>query len=39
MKERELDFTIDLNYGNENFEVLTADLSFDYIKINALYRT
>ncbi|MDD3819655.1 MAG: bifunctional glutamate N-acetyltransferase/amino-acid acetyltransferase ArgJ [Actinomycetota bacterium] len=39
MKERELNFTIDLNYGDKSFEVLTADLSFDYIKINALYRT
>ncbi len=39
MKKREIEFTIDLNYGNKNFEVLTADLSFDYIKINALYHT
>lgn len=39
IKEREIDFTIDLNYGNGDFEVLTADLSFEYIKINALYRT
>ncbi len=39
MKEREIKFIIDLNYGKEKFKVLTADLSFDYIKINALYRT
>jgi len=39
MKKREIKFTIDINYGNKGFEVLTADLSFDYIKINALYHT
>lgn len=39
MKEREIRFTINLNCGSKDFEVLTADLSFDYIKINALYRT
>lgn len=39
MKEKEIKFTVNLNYGNEEFSVLTADLSFDYIKINALYRT
>jgi len=39
MKEKEIKFTVDLNCGKEKFKVLTADLSFDYIKINALYRT
>ena len=39
MKEKEIKFTVDLNYGNEEFSILTADLSLDYIKINALYRT
>jgi len=39
MKEKEINFTINLNYGDKEFEVLTTDLSFDYIKINALYRT
>ncbi len=39
MKDKEIKFTVDLNCGHKNFEVLTADLSFDYIKINALYRT
>jgi glutamate N-acetyltransferase/amino-acid N-acetyltransferase len=39
MKEKEIKFKVDLNYGNEEFSVLTTDLSFDYIKINALYRT
>ena len=39
MKEKEIKFTVDLSYGKEEFSVLTTDLSFDYIKINALYRT
>ncbi|MFZ3085300.1 MAG: bifunctional glutamate N-acetyltransferase/amino-acid acetyltransferase ArgJ [Candidatus Hydromicrobium sp.] len=39
MKEKEIKFTVDLSYGKKEFSVLTTDLSFDYIKINALYRT
>jgi len=39
MKEREIKFTVDLGYGKEQFSILTTDLSFDYIKINALYHT
>jgi len=39
MKEKEIKFTVDLNSGNEEFNVLTTDLSIDYVKINALYRT
>ncbi len=39
MKEKEIKFTVDLNSGNEGFNVLTTDLSIDYVKINALYRT
>ncbi|MFA5014367.1 MAG: bifunctional glutamate N-acetyltransferase/amino-acid acetyltransferase ArgJ [Actinomycetota bacterium] len=39
MKEKEIKFTVDLNSGKEEFNVLTADLSIDYVKINALYRT
>ena len=39
MKEKEVKFTVDLSYGKEEFSVLTTDLSFDYIKINALYHT
>ncbi|GAG69019.1 unnamed protein product, partial [marine sediment metagenome] len=31
--------TVDLSYGKEEFSVLTTDMSFDYIKINALYHT
>lgn len=39
MKEKEVKFTVDLSYGKDEFSVLTTDLSFDYIKINALYHT
>jgi glutamate N-acetyltransferase/amino-acid N-acetyltransferase len=39
MKEKEVKFTVDLSYGKEEFSVLTTDMSFDYIKINALYHT
>jgi len=39
MKEKEIKFTVDFNSGKEEFDVLTTDLSIDYIKINALYRT
>jgi len=39
MKEKEVKFTVDLSYGKEEFSVMTTDLSFDYIKINALYHT
>lgn len=39
MKEKEVRFTVDLSYGKEEFSVLTTDMSFDYIKINALYHT
>jgi len=39
MKEKEIKFTVDLSYGKEEFSVMTTDLSFDYIKINALYHT
>jgi len=38
MKEKEVKFTVDLSYGKEEFSVLTTDMSFDYIKINALYH-
>ncbi len=39
MKEKEIKFTVDLNSGKQEFNVLTTDLSIDYVKINALYRT
>ena len=39
MKEYEIDITIDLKSGKEWEEVLTCDLSYDYVKINAEYTT
>jgi len=30
---------LNLNLGNESFEYLTCDLSYDYVRINAEYRT
>ena len=39
MKKHEIDITIDLKCGKEWEEVLTCDLSYDYVKINAEYTT
>jgi glutamate N-acetyltransferase/amino-acid N-acetyltransferase len=39
MKNPRFDITIDLKGGKSAFTVLTSDLSIDYIKINAEYRS
>lgn len=39
MQTHEIDITIDLHNGKEWEEVLTCDLSYDYVKINAEYTT
>lgn len=39
MSESELTITIDLAMGNSNATVWTSDLSYDYVKINAEYRS
>ncbi|TYB34896.1 MAG: bifunctional glutamate N-acetyltransferase/amino-acid acetyltransferase ArgJ [Flexistipes sinusarabici] len=39
MSEESFTITIDLNIGNSEAEVYTSDLSYDYVKINADYRT
>jgi glutamate N-acetyltransferase/amino-acid N-acetyltransferase len=39
MKSSEYKITIDLNIGNASFNVFTSDLTYEYIKINAEYRT
>ena len=39
MSESELDITIDLSHGDQCSTVWTSDLSYDYVKINAEYRT
>lgn len=38
-KRKEVDITINLNNGDKEATVLTCDLTLDYIKINAHYRT
>jgi glutamate N-acetyltransferase/amino-acid N-acetyltransferase len=39
LKKRSFKVTIDLHQGRHQFSVLTTDLSIDYVKINASYRS
>jgi glutamate N-acetyltransferase / amino-acid N-acetyltransferase len=39
LKEKDITITIDLGMGTDEFTVYTTDLSYDYVKINAEYRT
>lgn len=39
LKKREYTITVDFGIGNSQFEYLTSDLSYDYVKINAEYST
>ncbi len=39
MKNSEINISIDLNQGNQNAMVWTCDLSYDYVRINADYRS
>jgi len=39
MKSSKIDITINLNNGKESDEVVTCDLSYNYVKINAEYTT
>jgi glutamate N-acetyltransferase / amino-acid N-acetyltransferase len=39
LKNSEFSVTVDLNLGEGQSTVLTTDLSYDYVKINADYRT
>jgi glutamate N-acetyltransferase/amino-acid N-acetyltransferase len=39
MKEREFDLLLNLKQGKASARVMTCDLSFDYVKINAEYTT
>ena len=38
-KKKDIGITIDLKSGNKTYRALTTDLSYDYVKINAYYRT
>ena len=39
MKQSDIEIRIDLARGDAEVEVLTCDLSYDYVKINAEYRS
>jgi glutamate N-acetyltransferase/amino-acid N-acetyltransferase len=39
MKRKEFTIVIDLNIGKASSKVLTCDLTEDYVKANASYRT
>jgi len=39
MDEAEIDITVQLHRGNENATIWTCDFSYDYVRINAEYRT
>jgi len=39
MRQREYDITLDLGLGSHEYWVWTCDLSYDYIRINAEYRS
>ncbi|MCG2676699.1 bifunctional ornithine acetyltransferase/N-acetylglutamate synthase, partial [bacterium] len=39
LKEKEIKIIVDLNLGRENAKVWTCDLTPEYVKINAHYRT
>ncbi len=38
-ESEEIEIVLNLNLGNCRFEYLTCDLSYDYVRINAEYRT
>ena len=38
-RQKEIRLRLDLGLGNASFTAYTCDLSFDYIKINASYRS
>ncbi len=39
MNKKEISVAVNLNDGKYSFDIYTTDLTFDYIKINASYRT
>ncbi|WP_111978819.1 bifunctional glutamate N-acetyltransferase/amino-acid acetyltransferase ArgJ [Algibacillus agarilyticus] len=39
MNEQEIDITVELNRGDEQATIWTCDFSYDYVRINAEYRT
>jgi len=39
MEARDIDLTVNLGIGKASFHIYTTDLSYEYIRINASYRT
>ncbi|HNT44511.1 MAG TPA: bifunctional ornithine acetyltransferase/N-acetylglutamate synthase, partial [Syntrophorhabdaceae bacterium] len=39
MSRKEISVTVDLNDGTASFDIYTTDLTYDYVKINASYRS
>jgi glutamate N-acetyltransferase/amino-acid N-acetyltransferase len=39
LQQEEIEVTIDLNDGKESFDIYTTDLSYEYVRINASYRS
>ncbi|MCX8023332.1 MAG: bifunctional glutamate N-acetyltransferase/amino-acid acetyltransferase ArgJ [Syntrophorhabdaceae bacterium] len=39
MNKREVEVVVNLNDGKASFDIYTSDLTFDYVKINASYRS
>ncbi len=39
MNRKEIELVIDLHHGRSFFDIYTTDLTYDYIKINASYRS
>lgn len=39
MDRKEVDLVVNLNEGVSSFDLFTTDLTYDYVKINASYRT
>jgi glutamate N-acetyltransferase/amino-acid N-acetyltransferase len=39
LKKKSFKVTIDLHQGKSQFSLFTTDLSLDYVKINASYRS
>jgi glutamate N-acetyltransferase / amino-acid N-acetyltransferase len=39
MNKREIDVIVDLHDGKASYNISTTDLTYDYVKINASYRT
>ncbi len=39
LQEKEITITVDLNIGEAKAQLLTCDLTYDYVKINSAYTT